>query len=96
MRCTQTGDTAGEGIHDNTEIQEAGIDGHISDVSHLEFIDRCNSEVSLYQIGSLDSLMRFTGRCGALSSANATNAYLTHLPAPHASYLLGCLHPSGL
>ena len=59
-------------------IQEARPSGYVGDVSHPEFIDRWHSEVSLYQIGSLDSLMRFTGRCGALSAAYATNGHLSH------------------
>jgi len=77
-RHCPTHDAAGEGIHDDTEIQEARPSGYVGDVSHPEFIDRWHSKVSLYQIGSLDSLMRFTGRCGALSATDATNAHLTH------------------
>ena len=52
-RHCPTHDAAGEGIYDNREIQEARPGGYVGDVSHSEFIDRCNCEVSLDQIRSL-------------------------------------------
>ena len=59
-------------------IQEARPSGYVGDVNHPEFIDRCHSEVSLYQIGSLIRLLRLNSRLRALSAAYATNTHLTH------------------